>query len=92
MQVGHAEHRLPRGIHPEIDPTKTTFHMYDATGESAWYFNSPSLPVWKTASPSDLYGSVVGDEFHATEMLMKCPSKYNENNHVLMGEGLQTEG
>ena len=40
----------------------------------------------------DLYGSVVGDEFHATEMLMKCPSKYNENNHVLMGEGLQTEG
>jgi hypothetical protein len=28
-----------------------------------------------------------GDEFHATEMLMKCPSKYNEQNHVLLEDG-----
>jgi cytochrome c-type biogenesis protein CcmE len=38
-----------------------------------------------------LYGSIVGEEFHATEMLMKCPSKYNENNHVLMSEDMQAE-
>ena len=39
----------------------------------------------------DLYGSAVGGEFHATEMLMKCPSKYNENNHVLLSEETQGE-
>ena len=78
---------------PEIDPTKTTFHMYDATGASKRVVLQQPKPTGLENSESiDLYGSVVGDEFHATEMLMKCPSKYNENNHVLMGEGLQTEG
>jgi len=27
-----------------------------------------------------LKGKAVGEEFHATDMLMKCPSKYNDGN------------
>ena len=54
--------------------------------------NQPKPTGLENSESIDLYGSVVGEEFHATEMLMKCPSKYNENNHVLMGEDLQAEG
>ena len=31
----------------------------------------------------DLYGKAKEGYFRATEMLMKCPSKYNEQNHLL---------
>ena len=31
----------------------------------------------------DLYGTVIDGRFIAGEMLMKCPSKYNEQSHSL---------
>ncbi len=84
---------FPVEYNPEVDPTKTVFHMFDATGASKRVvLNQPKPTGLENSESIDLYGSVVGEEFHATEMLMKCPSKYNENNHVLMGEDLQAEG
>lgn len=77
---------------PEVDPTKTVFHMVDAAGETKRVIlNQPKPTGLENSESIDLYGSAVGGEFHATEMLMKCPSKYNENNHVLLSEETQGE-
>ena len=43
---------------------------------------SKSLVYWEGFDEDGLGNG----EFHATEMLMKCPSKYNESNHVLVNE------
>ena len=77
---------------PEVDPTKTRFYMVDEDGTTKYVVLQQPKPTGLENSESiDLYGSMIGDEFHATEMLMKCPSKYNENNHVLMSEDMQAE-
>jgi len=77
---------------PEVDPTKTSFHMVDGDGITKFVvLNQPKPTGLENSESIDLYGSIVGEEFHATAMLMKCPSKYNENNHVLMSEDMQAE-
>ncbi len=66
--------------------------MVDAAGETKRVIlNQPKPTGLENSESIDLYGSAVGGEFHATEMLMKCPSKYNENNHVLLSEETQGE-
>ena len=72
---------------PIVDPTKTVFHMEDREGKTCRIVLDKAKPTGLENSESiDLYGSMVDGEFHATEMLMKCPSKYNESNHVLVNE------
>jgi len=69
---------------PIVDPTKTVFHMEDKSGAKCKVILEKAKPTGLENSESiDLYGAMVDGEFHATEMLMKCPSKYNESNHVL---------
>jgi cytochrome c-type biogenesis protein CcmE len=72
---------------PEVDPGTTRFTMQDKQGAVRKVVLRKAKPTGLENSESiDLYGAVVGDEFVATEMLMKCPSKYNEQNHVLIEE------
>lgn len=76
---------------PIVDPTKTVFHMEDREGQKCKIILDKAKPTGLENSESiDLYGSMINGEFHATEMLMKCPSKYNESNHVLSAEGSET--
>ena len=72
---------------PETDPTLTVFLMEDKSGARRPVRLMKAKPTGLENSESlDLYGTMKDGEFHATEMLMKCPSKYNENNHVLLTE------
>ncbi|MDA0303860.1 MAG: cytochrome c maturation protein CcmE [Bacteroidetes bacterium] len=76
---------------PETDPTLTVFLMEDKTGVRRPVRLMKAKPTGLENSESlDLYGTMKDGEFHATEMLMKCPSKYNENNHVLLTEEEET--
>lgn len=69
---------------PITDPTLTTFHLADKTGEIREVRLAESKPTGLENSESiDLYGTMIGDVFEAHKMLLKCPSKYNENNHLL---------
>jgi cytochrome c-type biogenesis protein CcmE len=73
---------------PEVDPSTTRFTMRDKSGAVCRVVLGKAKPTGLENSESiDLYGTMQGDEFHATEMLMKCPSKYNEQNHVLLEDG-----
>jgi cytochrome c-type biogenesis protein CcmE len=38
-----------------------------------------------------IIGHAEGDIFVAEEMLMKCPSKYNEENHIIQEAGIPVE-
>lgn len=64
---------------PTVDANHFSFFMYDNE-------NVECKVIFRGAKPQDierseqivLTGKMVGDEFHASKILMKCPSKYNE--------------
>ncbi|MFM1930734.1 MAG: hypothetical protein RL226_37 [Bacteroidota bacterium] len=69
---------------PQVNSTLTVFYMTDKQGTTQKVLLQKAMPTGLQNSESiDLYGSVEDGEFVATEMLMKCPSKYNENNHMI---------
>ncbi len=65
---------------PVVDANHFSFHMYDND-------STECRVVFRGAKPQDierseqivLTGKMVGDEFHASKILMKCPSKYNQD-------------
>lgn len=71
---------------PEMNADMTVFSMIDSEGKSETVYLAEAKPQGLEQSESiDLYGSYVDGEFHATKMLMKCPSKYNDQKHALEG-------
>lgn len=74
----------PVVYNPEVAVAETRFHMVDKAGEVREVLLKESKPTGLEQSESiDLYGKVVDGKFVATDMLMKCPSKYNEDSHSL---------
>lgn len=71
---------------PEMNADQTVFSMMDSEGKSETVYLAEAKPQGLEQSESiDLYGSYVDGEFHASKMLMKCPSKYNDEKHALDG-------
>lgn len=64
---------------PEVNPNLTTFFVKDKDGTvmKVKYFE-PKPVDFERSEEVTITGEVVGDEFHATKMLVKCPSKYIE--------------
>ena len=72
------------GIAFKVSGTLTRFHMRDKEGEvREVILNKPKPTGLEQSESIDLYGRVVDGQFIAGEMLMKCPSKYNEQSHSL---------
>ncbi len=64
---------------PEVNPNLTGFTMIDNQGEKRIVWLNKSKPQdFERSENLVLIGKAVGDEFHANDMLMKCPSKYKE--------------
>lgn len=65
---------------PTVDANHFSFYMYDND-------STECRVVFRGSKPQDierseqivLTGKMVGDEFHASKILMKCPSKYTED-------------
>lgn len=56
------------------------FYMKDNEGtECKVVFNGSKPQDFERSEQIVLTGKMVGKEFHATKILMKCPSKYNED-------------
>ena len=69
---------------PETNHNLTVFHMRDKNNQLQEIKLKKPLPQGLDRSESiDLYGSVINGEFYASDILMKCPSKYNEDNHLI---------
>lgn len=81
---GTLDTEYPVVYNPEVAVAETRFHMVDKAGEVREVMLKESKPTGLEQSESiDLYGKVVDGQFVATDMLMKCPSKYNEDSHSL---------
>lgn len=84
--------------HPiEYDPASaastTVFHMLDRSGASREvHLHEPKRTGLEQSESIDLYGKVENGEFHASKMLMKCPSKYNEQSHEMQWSAGEVEG
>ena len=74
--VGSWEAEKPYGFSMESKQFK--FHMRDEQGNvRKVVYNKPKPNNFEQAERLVVIGSLKGDTFYADEMLMKCPSKYN---------------
>lgn len=81
---GTLEREYPVVYDPEQDHNLTVFHMRDIDNNiHEVKLKKPKPQGLEQSETVDLYGKVIDGEFIATDMLMKCPSKYNEQNHLI---------
>jgi cytochrome c-type biogenesis protein CcmE len=81
---GTLDRSQPVEYFPEQDTERTVFYMADKNNQTQKVNLRKAKPTGLEQSETiDLYGKVIDGEFHATDILMKCPSKYNEHNHSL---------
>lgn len=69
---------------PSSNPDLFTFYMVDNKGEEKKVLLHKSKPQdFERSEQIVLIGKAQGNEFHADEILMKCPSKYNDGAQAL---------
>ena len=65
---------------PVKDANHFSFHMYDNDStECKVVFNGSKPQDIERSEQIVLTGKMEGDVFHASKILMKCPSKYNQD-------------
>ena len=76
----------PVVYNPEVDPGLTSFYMEDKKGEVKKVYLQLAKPQGFEQSESIvLTGKAKDGVFHATDMQMKCPSKYNSEKSIVLG-------
>lgn len=66
---------------PKVDANLFTFYMIDNKGVESKVILHKNKPIdqdFKSSEQIVLIGQMQGQEFHASDILMKCPSKYND--------------
>lgn len=77
--VGHLSKDKPTEYDPQKNPDKFTFYMTDINNEEHKVVLHKSKPQdFERSEQIVLIGKAEGSEFHAHDILMKCPSKYTE--------------
>lgn len=85
--VGALNKEKPQVYNPEENPNLFTFYMVDNNGVEKKVNLHKSKPQdFERSEQIVLIGKASGDTFEARDLLMKCPSKYNEG-----GDGFKTE-
>ncbi len=68
---------------PSVNPNLTQFSLIDDEGKTCNVKLYKSKPTdFEKSESVVLIGKAEGNTFHADEILMKCPSKYNEENKI----------
>ena len=68
------------GIQPGADRLSFSFVLIDdAKQEQTVYYNEPMPPDFTRSEKIVVIGGFQGDRFVASKILLKCPSKYQEN-------------
>lgn len=69
------------------NPNFFTFYMVDDAGEERKVVLNQGKPNdFELSESIVLTGKMKGEEFHASEMLLKCPSKYKDEEIYLKNE------
>lgn len=68
----------PIDYNPAADPNSFSFYMLDKNGEEVHVVMKKIKPQdFERAEQLVIIGSMQGNDFVANDVLMKCPSKYN---------------
>lgn len=77
--VGKLNKTQPQIYDPKINPDEFTFTLVDNKGIEKRVVLHKSKPQdFERSEQIVIIGKMHGEEFHANDILMKCPSKYNE--------------
>lgn len=76
--VGTLDRTKPMEYNPEADANKFSFYMKDKNGNEKHVVLLKSKPQdFERSQQVVIVGSIQGEDFVADDILMKCPSKYN---------------
>lgn len=82
--VGKLDKTQPQIYDPKVNPDEFLFSMIDNKGISKQVVLHKSRPQdFEKSEQIVLIGKMNGDNFHANDILMKCPSKYNNGQPEL---------
>lgn len=77
--VGKLNKDQPQIYEPKINPDEFSFSMIDNNGIEKQVVLHKSRPQdFEKSEQIVLIGKMQGEQFHANDILMKCPSKYND--------------
>lgn len=77
--VGKLNKSIPVEYNPKVNADQCSFLMTDNKGIERRVVLHKSVPQdMEKSEQIVLIGKMQGQEFHANEILMKCPSKYND--------------
>jgi cytochrome c-type biogenesis protein CcmE len=77
--VGKLDKTQPQVYEPRVNPDEFLFSMVDNKGVVKPVVLHKSKPQdFEKSEQIVLIGKMDGDHFHANDILMKCPSKYND--------------
>jgi cytochrome c-type biogenesis protein CcmE len=82
--VGKLDKTQPQIYEPQINPDEFSFTMTDNNGLAKRVVLHKSKPqAFEKSEHIVLIGKMKSDVFHANDILMKCPSKYNDGKNQL---------
>ncbi|MEM9025285.1 MAG: cytochrome c maturation protein CcmE [Bacteroidota bacterium] len=77
--IGELNREKEMVYQPEVDPNLFTFYMLDSLGiEKKVVLHQSKPQEFERSEKIVLIGKAQGEEFHASKILLKCPSKYND--------------
>jgi cytochrome c-type biogenesis protein CcmE len=77
--VGKFDKQKEHLYDPKVDANVFTFYMIDNKGTECKVILHKNKPQdFERSEQIVLIGKMKGNEFHASDILMKCPSKYND--------------
>jgi len=75
--IGKLNKNKPIEYNAQKDANQFSFYMIDEQGmERKVIYNKPKPQDFEKSEKVVITGSMKNDEFHATSLLLKCPSKY----------------
>ncbi len=78
--VGHLDKQKDMVYNPKQDANYFAFFMQDKNGKECKVIFTGTKPQdFEKSEQIVLTGKMNGSEFHASKILMKCPSKYTKN-------------
>ena len=76
--VGKLNKEKPQDYHPEVNANLFAFYMTDNEGRECKVLLNKTKPQdFDRSEQIVIIGKMAGQEFHASDVLMKCPSKYS---------------
>ncbi len=77
--VGKRDKEKEMVYEPKVDANLFSFYMTDNKGKECKVILHKNKPQdFEHSEQIVLIGKMKGEEFHASDILMKCPSKYND--------------